>query len=136
MTDTHAEPETVDRIIDWLHSQGITVADWQRDLLEQAYPTPRLIDGDRQLRHLPGTTQICPRCRGQIVWALTAARDTGPGGKAMPLDPVEHPHGNVAASPGHGRRLIARVLKKDEAPIYPVEFQAMPHFATCGKDTR
>lgn len=97
-------------------------------------PTGRV--DEHELRRLPGQETVCSRCRSLVVWAVTAARDTGPGGKPMPLDPVEHPDGNVAVSPGHGSRLVARVLKKDEQPIVPVEFRAMPHFATCGKGTR
>ena len=88
---------------------------------------------ERPLRAIPGTPRPCMRCRNPILWAITGARDTGPGGKSMPIDPVEHPNGNVAVSPGHGGRLIARVLKRDETPVTPVEYRAMPHFATCGK---
>lgn len=86
-----------------------------------------------ELRDLPGRRERCARCRTEIVWAATAARESGPGGKAMPLDPVEHPDGNVAVSPGAVGRLVARVLKKGEHPAIPAEYRAMPHFATCGR---
>ncbi|MFC6343903.1 hypothetical protein ACFP8W_18100, partial [Nocardioides hankookensis] len=56
---------------------------------------------------------------------------TGRGGRAMPLDPVEDLAGNVAVQPGHAGRLVARVLKKDEVVDRPVQYVAMPHFATC-----
>lgn len=94
-------------------------------------PTGRVLA--HELRPLPGQETHCSRCHSTVVWAVTAARDTGPGGKPIPLDPIEHPDGNVAVSPGHGRRLVARVLKKGEEPIIPVEYRAMPHFATCGR---
>lgn len=69
------------------------------------------------------------------MWAVTLAGPNGPGGKAMPLDPHEDPAGNTAVRPGHGGRLLARVLQKDEQALTPVELLAMPHFATCGRDT-
>lgn len=86
---------------------------------------------DRELRRLPGTLTRCRSCGQGIVWAATAARDTGRGGRAMPLDPFEDPAGNVAVQPGHAGRLVARVLKKDEQVDRPVQYVAMPHFATC-----
>jgi len=86
-----------------------------------------------ELRHLPGDLVTCTRCRAQIVWAVTVAKPSGPGGKPMPLDPVENPAGNVAVQPGHAGRLQARVLGKDEQHSPPVEYLAMPHFATCGR---
>lgn len=57
---------------------------------------------EREVRQLPGQVVPCGRCGARIVWAATAARDTGPGGKAMPLDAVEDRKGNVAVQPGHG----------------------------------
>lgn len=82
-------------------------------------------------RNLPGIHASCDRCGAGIVWATTTARESGPGGKAMPLDPIENPDGNVAAWRGHGRRVLARVLTRDEQPDAPLEYHAMPHFATC-----
>lgn len=84
-------------------------------------------------RPLPGDPTRCQRCRRPIIWAVTMAKESGPGGKAMPLDPIENPAGNVAVQPGHGGRLLARVLGKNERHSPPAEYLAMPHFATCGK---
>lgn len=91
---------------------------------------------EREVRRLPGPLGRCNSCGGHIVWAATAARDTGRGGKAMPLDPVEDLAGNVAVQAGHGGRLVARVLKKDEQVDRPVQYVAMPHFATCPRRRR
>ena len=90
----------------------------------------------RQPRLLPGAESRCSRCHAEIVWAKTAAREPGPGGKAMPLDLVENFEGNVAVVPGHGPHLVALVLKKGESADLPVEFIAMPHFATCAAGGR
>lgn len=87
-------------------------------------------------RPLPGTPVPCERCRATIVWAKTMAGPNGPGGKAMPLDLHEDPAGNVAVTPTTHGRLHARVLMKDERHVPPVEFLAMPHFATCGASQR
>lgn len=92
------------------------------------------VDADhtfRAPRALPAEAQPCGRCGASIVWARTAARSSGPGGKAMPLDAVEDLGGNVAVTPGAAGRLVARVLPKGETPARPAEYQAMPHFATC-----
>lgn len=82
-------------------------------------------------RALPGARVTCERCRAEIVWAVTVAGPNGPGGKATPLDPTEDPRGNVAVNPVAAGRLLARVLGKDEHHDPPIEFLAMPHFATC-----
>lgn len=81
-------------------------------------------------RRLPGRPDPCDHCGRLIVWSITVAGPNGPGGKAMPLDAHEHVGGNVAVRPGHGR-LLARVLQRDESHDPPVEYLAMPHFATC-----
>lgn len=82
-------------------------------------------------RRLPAReTSRCERCGARIVWARTVAGPNGPGGKAMPLDPDEHPAGNTAVRAGHGDRLLARVLCADE-DLATAEYRAMPHFATC-----
>ena len=73
----------------------------------------------------------CRRCRQPIVWAITVAGPNGRGGKGMPLDPLEDLTGNVAVLPVPGGRLTARVLGRDEHVDRPVEYSAMPHFATC-----
>lgn len=81
-------------------------------------------------RQLPGRRAVCGRCKRPIVWAVTMAGPNGPGGKAMPLDPLEAADGNTAVRPS-GSRLVARVLHKDETHDAQVELLAMPHFATC-----
>lgn len=81
-------------------------------------------------RHLPGRRAVCGRCKRPIVWAVTLAGANGPGGKAMPLDPLEAADGNTAVRTT-GSRLVARVLGKDETHDSSTELLAMPHFATC-----
>lgn len=67
-----------------------------------------------------------------MVWARTLATESGRGGKAMPLDPVENPAGNVAARAlSSSGQLVARVLCKDETHDVTTEIRAMPHAATC-----
>lgn len=83
-------------------------------------------------RRIPGRAATCARCRAPIVWARALATQSGAGGKAMPLDPVEDPAGNVACRPVNDRGgLVARVLLADETPDSFTELRAMPHFATC-----
>lgn len=82
-------------------------------------------------RQLPGRRSTCRTCQKEIVFAQTIAGENGPGGKFMPLDPVESPDGNTAVRAGHRGMVFARVLKKDETHEPPVEYLAMPHFATC-----
>lgn len=53
------------------------------------------------------------------------------GGKLMPLDVVEDPRGNVAVTHPHRGTIYARVLHKGEDVDRPLEWRAMPHFATC-----
>lgn len=83
------------------------------------------------LRRLPGSPIACARCRRPIVFARTMAGPNGPGGKAMPLDVVEHLAGNVAVTIYHRGELRCRVLTKDDRVDRPLEYAAMPHFATC-----
>lgn len=86
----------------------------------------------KALDRLPGRPHKCIRCRELIVFARTVATERGRGGKAMPLDLVPDPAGNVAAR-WDGRSLYARVLAKDEGIDHTTEVLAMPHFATCGR---
>lgn len=79
---------------------------------------------------------LCEGCRRPIVWARTLAGTNGRGGKLMPLDPLEDAAGNVAVSNPHRGVLYARVLHKDEDVDRPVDFRAMPHFATCPTRTK
>lgn len=83
------------------------------------------------MRRLPGTRAVCRECRSEIRWARTVATPHGPGGKHMPLDPVEHPEGNVALRQTPAGAMVCRVLGKDDDLDRTSEFRAMPHFATC-----
>lgn len=62
----------------------------------------------------------CKRCRRMIIWLRTER------GKAMPVDEIPNPKGNVILVNGK-----AHVLKTDEAKPANVA-TLMPHFATCG----
>lgn len=79
----------------------------------------------------PVVRSFCSGCHAQLVWALTVAGPNGPGGKLMPLDPVEDLRGNVAVTAPRRGRLLARVLQRDEVVDRPLEYAAMPHFASC-----
>lgn len=83
-------------------------------------------------RRLPGEVVACELCGAAIVWATTLAGPNGPGGKAMPLNALEDlAYGNTAVhSPRHGQ-VVARVLHKGESHDHPLEYLAVPHFATC-----
>lgn len=83
-------------------------------------------------RKIPGRASSCGHCQAPIVWARTLATESGAGGKAMPLDPLEDLAGNVAVRPVNDRGgLVARVLRKDETHDTFAELRAMPHAATC-----
>lgn len=120
---------------------GSIKPDQSLDVLGQAWERHVMVSGDCALhapvtppgstRRLPAPAQACERCGAQIVWARTMAGPNGAGGKAMPLDQHENPRGNVAVLPGVVGQLRARVLGKDEHHAPPVEYLAMPHFATC-----
>lgn len=94
--------------------------------VEQRHKEPRA------RRRLPyrGDPETCERCGALFVWAVTLAGENGKGGKAMPLDPIENPDGNVAVRASLGGRMVCRVLHKDEDHD-TTEHRAMPHFATC-----
>lgn len=82
-------------------------------------------------RRIPGETRTCDRCGASILMSTTVASIRGRGGKAFPIDPHEHPAGNTAIRPEHRGRLLARVLGRDDTVDHPIEYLAMPHFATC-----
>ncbi|MFW6776095.1 hypothetical protein ACOACO_17560 [Nocardioides sp. CPCC 205120] len=86
-------------------------------------------------RPLPADSTPCGRCGARIVWAITVAGPNGRGGKSQPLDPHEHPDGNVAVSSPRRGRLLARALMADEQHDPHTEFLAMPHAATCRRTT-
>lgn len=87
------------------------------------------------LRAIPDSalspTATCQGCRQAIIWTTTLAGPNGRGGKALPIDPVEDLAGNVAVRPAQAGRLVSRVLAKDETVDRPLEYCAMPHFASC-----
>lgn len=97
-------------------------------------------DPEHPLRQLPAPENMrsrCDGCRQPIVWAVTVAGPNGPGGKLMPLDPLEDLAGNVAVTqPAARGRLLARALFKDEKVERPSEYAGMPHFATCSTNSR
>lgn len=83
-------------------------------------------------RALPAApSSPCLRCGLHVVWAVTVAGPNGPGGKLMPLDPIEDLDGNVSVTAPTRGRILARVLQRDETVDRPIEWSAMPHFATC-----
>lgn len=66
---------------------------------------------------------LCRSCDAEILWATTAA------GKAMPLDAVPNPNGNVeAVCDAHGRWSVVAVYK---GPDLFGAVRYMPHHATC-----
>lgn len=78
---------------------------------------------------MSGTTVPCRRCGGTLRFIRTRE------GKAMPVEPVPNPDGNVAAlKTSRGRYIDAHVIRPDEdrdalaAGGYSV---FMPHFAVC-----
>lgn len=60
----------------------------------------------------------CRACPAPVRWVRTEA------GRAMPLDPVPVPEGNVQLVGG-----VAHVLHKDEVPQPGARY--VSHFATC-----
>lgn len=73
----------------------------------------------------------CAVCQAPLVWARTVASESGAGGQRMPLDAEPNPAGNVAVRQTGPRRLVARVLGKDDTADVRTERIYMPHFATC-----
>lgn len=86
-----------------------------------------------QLRRLPpaAATTTCEGCGATIVWARTVAGPNGPGGRWMPLNPLEDLAGNVAVTAPHRDRLHARVISRDEDIDRPHEYAGQTHYATC-----
>lgn len=85
-------------------------------------------------RRLPGPRHTCPRCKREVVVAITVAGENGPGGKHQFFEPFEDPAGRVAIVPrSTGARRIphARALKKGETHDTTTELLGMPHHARC-----
>lgn len=55
-----------------------------------------------------------------------------PTGRLMPVNPREHPEGNVAASIT-GNHLVGFVISKDHRPGPLTPYRFMPHAATCAE---
>ena len=77
-------------------------------------------------------TAICRSCGARILWVRTKA------GKAMPLNEVPVPEGNVIISMGPARgQQTAIVESKEESaarranPIDVARVAFVPHWATC-----
>ena len=66
-------------------------------------------------------------CRGCAAPIIFARLDTG---KAIPLNPIPHPGGNVAARM-HMGRLIGFVISKEHRPGPQDTWRLYPHHATC-----
>jgi len=63
----------------------------------------------------------CSSCRAEIIWAATEA------GKAIPLDPVMSPAGNLIAIEGRPGLTV-----RTKAPLLERHLVGyVPHFATC-----
>ena len=72
------------------------------------------------------TWQACRSCQAPIVWGSTANAK-----RSMPLDPGDHPGGNLVAW-WHDDRLWVRGRKPDEQPdAAKGEHLVVSHFATC-----
>ena len=69
----------------------------------------------------------CRLCHAPIVFARL---DTG---KAMPLNPMPHPKGNVAVHLAGGN-LHGFVISRDRLPG-PTDQRMIPHYATCEQRT-
>jgi hypothetical protein len=80
---------------------------------------------------------LCQGCMRDIVWAMTVSGPNGPGGKLIPLDPIEDLEGNVVVTQPRARgRLLARVMCRGELADRPMEYLAMTHFASCPTGSR
>ena len=73
------------------------------------------------------TVSICRTCSQTIKFVRL---DTG---KAIPVEPLPHPGGNVAAKKVGGT-LVGYVLALDK-PLQPGHDQYQPHFAICKANT-
>jgi hypothetical protein len=92
------------------------------------------------------TPRLCSSCAQPIYWAqilvaVTDPRDGAPAWvrsknedtgryKSMPVDHLPDPDGNVVLFHREGEGIVARVLKKNEAPP-PGARLRKSHFATC-----
>lgn len=84
-----------------------------------------------KLERFPGRAHQCTRCPAMFVFARTVASERGKGGKAMPIDLIPVPDGNVAVNVEDPDHLRARVLAKDETHDVVTEVLGLAHFATC-----
>lgn len=68
-------------------------------------------------------TTPCRGCRLDIAWVRTT------NGKAMPIDPLPNPSGNVIVRYENGALVASVLVASDTNRPQGVAF--MPHFATC-----
>ena len=69
--------------------------------------------------------QLCDGCLARIRWAITAH------GKRQPVNADPDPKGNLAAYTDGTGTLRVRVLSSERNRLEGLEWQAMPHAATC-----
>lgn len=69
----------------------------------------------------------CRGCAAPIIFARLITT-----GKAIPLNPIPHPDGNVACRM-HMGRLIGFVISKDHRPGPQDLWRMFPHHATCAE---
>lgn len=68
----------------------------------------------------------CDGCHARIRWAITAH------GRRQPINADPDEAGNLAAYVDGTRTLRVRVLTLERDRLEGMEWQAMPHAATCG----
>ncbi|MDX3455086.1 hypothetical protein PV396_24615 [Streptomyces sp. ME02-8801-2C] len=68
---------------------------------------------------------LCDTCQARIRWAITAH------GRRQPLNADPDPKGNLGAYVDGTGTLRVRVLTKERDRLEGMEWQAMPHIATC-----
>lgn len=80
-----------------------------------------------ELRTIPGQPVLCAWCReATMIWGRTLRTQ-----RALPLDVLENPLGNVAVlESAKGGTPSCRVLRKGELPVEG-EILTTSHFATC-----
>jgi hypothetical protein len=66
--------------------------------------------------------ELCRSCQARVLWATTEA------GKAMPLDALPHPEGNILLDKSTGR---CRVQSGRDAAAEGAGPRYRSHFATC-----
>ena len=83
---------------------------------------PRLLEAHETAARRSGGSH-CRACAAPVVWGTTEA------GKAMSLDPLPRPDGNVIRI-AQGKRLVLRVLRPRDLPVVGRPAY-VSHFVTC-----